>query len=532
MQKFRFYSHLMGGVALTALAVLSPSLDCSISSAQAQPAVRISAEVDFREALAPHGRWVTHQRWGDVWIPRRTERDWRPYTSGRWVYTEEWGWYWAAAEEWGWIPYHYGRWARDREYGWVWIPGREWGPAWVTWRRGAQHVGWSPLPPDELIEQEESDPEVWTFVRTRDLVAPNVVRVFVPYRETNIYVRETVVVNRTIIVQGSGARIAANPGVPPSYIAVAIGRPLQPFQVQPRVLNGTVGVTGAVIVRGGERTAKRESIVPQRNVIQPAATVSAPVALRAGETAAPTPDAPKVMQRGAQTPATGTPPSPTQPAPATPGAAPTGTQPPAKTTAPTAPNSAPAPSGAGAPPAPKGDQATPKAMDQKSPQFGAPTGQQPASPGSSQPAAKAITPPPAAPGGTQPAAKAITPPPAAPSGQQKAPSDMQPPPKTTAPSTPQREAPVQQRQAPSDAQPKAVVPTGPQQREAPPVQRQQIPSGAKSDGARQEAPKQEAPKAEARPVAPSNAVRPDTTKSEPPKKEERKSGSGSPETPK
>lgn len=517
MQKARFHSRLMGGVALTTLALLCPLLDRSLSAAQAQPAVRISAEVDFREALAPHGRWMPHQRWGEVWIPNRRERDWRPYTSGRWVYTEEWGWYWVAAEEWGWIPYHYGRWARDREVGWVWIPGREWAPAWVTWRRGAQHVGWSPLPPDELIEEEESDPEVWMFVRTRDLVAPNIVRVFVPYREGNIYVRETVVVNRTVFVQGGGARIAANPGVPPSYVAVAVGRPLQPFQVQPRVLSGTVGVTGAVVVRGGGKIAARESITPQRNMIQPAASVSTPVALRAGETAAPTPDAPKVMRRGVQTPAPATVPG------AQPSQAPSVAQPPASKVTPTAPT---APSGTGAPavqqtPAPKGDQAPAKSIDKSGSQFGAPAGQPP-SPSNSQPAAKTI-----APTGSSTGAPAALP---------KTPSDVQPAPKTMAPSNSQREsAPVQPRQAPNEMQhaPKTTVPTGTQQREVPAVQQRQTQPEAKG----QETPKREAPKADARPMAPSSGPRPDIPKGEAPRGEQRKSptppsGGSNPETPK
>ena len=32
--------------------------------------------------------------------------------------------------------------------GWVWVPGREWGPGWVSWRRGSDHCGWAPLPPE------------------------------------------------------------------------------------------------------------------------------------------------------------------------------------------------------------------------------------------------------------------------------------------------------------------------------------------------------------------------------------------------
>ena len=76
-------------------------------------------------ALDAFGRWIPHQRWGEVWIPARRTANWEPYRTGRWVYTEEWGWYWVAADDeadWGWVTYHYGRWAFDRELGWVWIP--------------------------------------------------------------------------------------------------------------------------------------------------------------------------------------------------------------------------------------------------------------------------------------------------------------------------------------------------------------------------------------------------------------------------
>src|SRR5258708_33181824 len=51
-------------------------------------------------------------------------------------------------EPFGWATYHYGRWARIRGVGWVWVPGSEWAPAWVSWRRSPDYVGWAPLPPE------------------------------------------------------------------------------------------------------------------------------------------------------------------------------------------------------------------------------------------------------------------------------------------------------------------------------------------------------------------------------------------------
>ena len=287
----RLFARLFLAAGLIALAFLMrPNVT---SPAQAQG---VSVSIEFREALEPHGRWQRHARWGEVWIPRDAGDDWRPYTRGNWVYTEEWGWYWVADEEWGWVPYHYGRWTRDREIGWVWIPGNEWAPAWVSWRRGGDEVGWTALPPDDLIVEIEDDPEVWVFVNSRDVIAPNIFRVMVPRQRSVVLVRETVIVNRTVIV--SGARVAANVGVPPSYIARAAGRPIRVSSVQPVVLRGTVGVRGAVEVDAKDSKQPRKAAVKQaERSIQPAEKVPEPQRLRPGETRQDTPDAPNVLRQ-------------------------------------------------------------------------------------------------------------------------------------------------------------------------------------------------------------------------------------------
>jgi hypothetical protein len=141
---------LLAAVALTAaVSVTLWSGSGQIApSAQAQ---NVSLTVQFRTALEPHGRWSRHNRWGEVWIPAKRDRDWRPYTEGRWVYTDEWGWYWASDEDFGWVTYHYGRWVRDAEFGWVWIPGNEWAPAWVQWRRGDRMPAGRPCRRDKSI---------------------------------------------------------------------------------------------------------------------------------------------------------------------------------------------------------------------------------------------------------------------------------------------------------------------------------------------------------------------------------------------
>lgn len=287
----RLFARLFLAAGLIALAtLLHPKAN---NPAQAQG---VSVSVEFRQALEPHGRWHRHARYGEVWIPRDARGDWRPYTRGHWVYTEEWGWYWIADEEWGWLPYHYGRWVRDREVGWVWIPGDEWGPAWVSWRRGGDTVGWAPLPPDDVIVEIDDEPDVWIFVRSRDVIAPSVVRVLLPRPRAVVLVRETVIVNRTVFV--SGARVAANVGVPPSYIAVSVGRPIRVSRVQPVVIRGTVNVRGAIEVDAKDGRRPRKAVVKQaERSIQPAKNVPEPQRLRPGETRQDTPDAPSVLRQ-------------------------------------------------------------------------------------------------------------------------------------------------------------------------------------------------------------------------------------------
>jgi Family of unknown function (DUF6600) len=145
----------------------------------------------------------------------------------------EWGWYWAADEEWGWITYHYGRWVFDREFGWIWVPADEWGPAWVRWRRGGTHIGWCPLPPDDILAETDTDPDVWIFVEAQDLVTPEIDVVVLAFAETAVFIRQTVIVNQTIIVRNKNVVVAANPGVPPSFVAAALKRPIQTVTVRP-----------------------------------------------------------------------------------------------------------------------------------------------------------------------------------------------------------------------------------------------------------------------------------------------------------
>jgi hypothetical protein len=230
--------------------MVSALVDIGVVPAAAQA---VSLSVEFRTALERYGAWQHHPRWGEVWIPSQVARDWQPYTVGHWVYSQDYGWYWAPDDQeadWGLVTYHYGRWVADDRFGWVWIPGTEWGPGWVLWRHGRQHVGWAPLPPDEAIAEYREAPRYWIFVRERDLVAPRITEVILASQEREGFFRDTAVVNRTVVLEDR--RFGVNPGIPPTYIAAAYGRPIPSYQISPRVFAGTANLPGATIVRADD----------------------------------------------------------------------------------------------------------------------------------------------------------------------------------------------------------------------------------------------------------------------------------------
>jgi hypothetical protein len=277
-------------------------------------ASQASLRSEFRTALEPHGRWQQHKRFGDVWIPGNRPAQWRPYTAGRWVYTNDWGWYWVsddAEARWGWITYHYGRWAYDDDDGWCWVPGEEWSPAWVQWRRpraGVEYVGWAPLPPDEIIVDYVEQPRFWIFVRGRDFIAPRLATVILPVNRYDVFFRETVVVNRTLLVDDR-ARFAVNPGIEPTIIAAATRQPLRTYDVRPTILAGTAAaIAGATQVRA-ENLRNRDfrpqpALQPTQNVVRAADRVQPAQPLAAGERGRLGGMPPRAAQRGQQAPST------------------------------------------------------------------------------------------------------------------------------------------------------------------------------------------------------------------------------------
>lgn len=173
-------SRLLAGVALATLclpvAALSPGMPLGVTTAQAQS---ISFQLFF-DQLEPHGVWVRHARYNYVFCPTGVDTAWRPYSNGRWLYVQDRGWYFASDEPFAWATYHYGRWFADRELGWCWVPGTKWAPAWVSWRRGDNVVGWAPLPPEEdgysvsiEVSRRELPEGYWVFVPTERFVEPD-----------------------------------------------------------------------------------------------------------------------------------------------------------------------------------------------------------------------------------------------------------------------------------------------------------------------------------------------------------------------
>jgi hypothetical protein len=248
---------VMACFALGAVLVAVPGGWDGIGPAGAQQ--RVSVAADFRGALAPYGAWHHNRRFGEVWMPASRRLNWRPYTVGHWVYTETYGWYWVEDVEesdWGWITYHYGRWYLDPDDGWIWITGDEWSPGWVDWRYGEQVIGWAPLAPAEVAVEVEERPEFWVFARGPDFMAPRLDRVLLPAQEARNDFQRTALVNRPVELRDR--HFAVNPGIAAALAAAAVGRPLQAFNVRPRVLAGTANVPGAMQIRAEVLWRQRE----------------------------------------------------------------------------------------------------------------------------------------------------------------------------------------------------------------------------------------------------------------------------------
>jgi hypothetical protein len=171
----------------------------------------------FYRKLDPYGDWMETRDYGYVFQPRQAaqSRDWRPYTNGHWIYTDA-GWTWISDEKFGWATYHYGRWIRLRDIGWVWVPGEQWAPAWVSWRKGGDYVGWAPLPPEAQFDRQigihnwadnyyDIGPGQYTFVPANEFGRKLTPREIVPTDRNVTIINQTtnvtnIVYNNSVII--------------------------------------------------------------------------------------------------------------------------------------------------------------------------------------------------------------------------------------------------------------------------------------------------------------------------------------------
>lgn len=144
----------------------------------------------FYDNLSPYGDWVEVGDYGTCFRPRGVDAEWSPYTDGYWSYTDA-GWTWISYEDFGDITYHYGRWVRVNDVGWCWVPDYEWGPAWVSWRKSDDYIGWAPLPPEArwrssvgfsvwVDDYYDIGPSYYSYCPTVEFGAPVIRHVCVP----------------------------------------------------------------------------------------------------------------------------------------------------------------------------------------------------------------------------------------------------------------------------------------------------------------------------------------------------------------
>jgi hypothetical protein len=236
----------------------------------------------FYDALAPHGDWFRHDRYGWVWSPRNVGYGWRPYTEGAWAYTDL-GWTWNSDLEWGWAPFHYGRWTYETNSGWVWVPDDVWAPAWVAWQSGDPWCGWAPLPPLVSWEFEPAwdviiPPFCWSFVDVQFLEARNVREHFIPVARNVTLLHETK--NVTKFVVNSQKQIVSS-GIDPARVERAIGHPLPRLRIEnvttaPRNAGATVRKDRLIVFRPDLVRTHQPEARPQ--AAQPMAGVPAPAA--------------------------------------------------------------------------------------------------------------------------------------------------------------------------------------------------------------------------------------------------------------
>ncbi|MDQ3621857.1 MAG: hypothetical protein M3463_05110 [Verrucomicrobiota bacterium] len=217
----------------------------------------------FYEPLQPYGAWVETEDYGYVYQPSISisVNTWRPYTDGHWVHSD-YGWTWASNEPFGWATYHYGRWARINRVGWCWVPGREWGPAWVSWRRGVDHCGWAPLPPESrtrvsftaTVDRDyDLGPAAYSFVALRDFGARSYSRHVLPPEENVRIINKTVNITHIDYRREKNRAVVYNGGPRYEKIRALAREPVQTLKVEFSPQPLTAANAESVKVRKGDR---------------------------------------------------------------------------------------------------------------------------------------------------------------------------------------------------------------------------------------------------------------------------------------
>lgn len=293
-------SKLLAGIAIaTLLTATSGFVNTPLFGSA--PAMAQSASVSFNvffDELQPHGLWVRHPQYRYVWCPAGVSADWRPYTQGRWIYLADYGWYFASDEPFAWAVYHYGRWHDDDNLGWCWVPGTRWAPAWVSWRRSDEFVGWAPLPPEsdgfsvEVNVTQEDLPETnWFFVPVANFVEPDLsVNIVFGDRDPDLFARTEFV--GPVVVQNN---VVVNNVIDIDFIQQQINQDITVYNVeatdQPETATvssdtNVVQIFNQDIAAPEEEAAPPEAVEPeeaQQELGQPAEEAEPP----AGEEAAP-----------------------------------------------------------------------------------------------------------------------------------------------------------------------------------------------------------------------------------------------------
>ncbi len=272
-------SHPEFSMKLKSLLLLA--LAAILTFAAPRPARALEVSFDFFfDALSPHGEWIEVDDYGYCWRPSGVDEEWAPYSDGYWTYTDA-GWTWVSYEEFGGIVYHYGRWMRLEDEGWCWVPDYEWGPAWVSWRKSDDYVGWAPLPAEARWQRERGisvwadtsydiAPTNYSFCRFHDFGAPVLRPVIIRRSENLVIIHNTV--NITNITYNRDAGYIFNGGLDYGYVNRFSRRQVPALKL---VRNNNITVVNNHIVNNNVRVTNFNS-VQQGNQL----TVIAPTVVR------------------------------------------------------------------------------------------------------------------------------------------------------------------------------------------------------------------------------------------------------------